>query len=225
MTRVLIVDDQEMIRAGVRTILEAQPDIEVVADVGDALQALDLIDANPRGVDVVLMDIRMPGIDGVEGTRRIRRRFPADQVKIIVLTTFEHDDTVLAALRAGANGFLGKGVGPAELAAAIIEVDRGGGTLSAAAAAAVIGQVAESRVPVRDESLVALFATLTPRELDVVRAAATGMSNEEIAARTFISPFTVKTHANRAMMKVGARDRAQLVAFAFQAGIAEPGQA
>lgn len=220
MIRILIVDDQEMIRAGLRAILDSQPDLEVVTDVGDGLQAIALLEAAPASIDVVLMDIRMPGIDGVETTRRIRERHDAESLKIVVLTTFEHDENVIAAVRAGANGFLGKGVGPAELAAGIAEVAHGGGALSAAAAAAVIGQVADTRIPLKDEAIAARFATLTPRELDVVRSVAAGLSNDQIAAQTFVSPFTVKTHANRAMAKVGARDRAQLVAFAFLAGIA-----
>lgn len=219
MIRVLIVDDQEMIRAGLRTILEAQDDIEVVGDVGDGFQALALL--SERDVDVVLMDIRMPGIDGVETTRRIRATHSPEQLRIIILTTFEHDENVFAALRAGANGFLGKAVGPAELAAGIAEVAAGGGALSPAAASALIGHVAEERVVV-DPVFVDRFSTLTPREREVVVAIATGQSNEEIAALTFVSPFTVKTHANRAMMKVGARDRAQLVAFAYRAGLTSP---
>lgn len=219
MIRVLIVDDQEMIRAGLRTILEAQDDIEVVGDVGDGFQALAVL--SERDVDVVLMDIRMPGIDGVETTRRIRATHSPEQLRIIILTTFEHDENVFAALRAGANGFLGKAVGPAELAAGIAEVAAGGGALSPAAASALIGHVAEERVVV-DPVFVDRFSTLTPREREVVVAIATGQSNEEIAALTFVSPFTVKTHANRAMMKVGARDRAQLVAFAYRAGLTSP---
>lgn len=221
MTRVLIVDDQEMIRAGLRAILEAQSGLTVVGDVGDGFQALEVLEEDASGVDVILMDIRMPGIDGVETTRRIRERYDAEEVKIIVLTTFEHDDNVIAALRAGANGFLGKGVGPAELAAGIAEVVGGGGTLSGAAAAAVIGKVSETPQASVDAELAARFESLTPRELDVVRAITSGRSNEEIGQKLFVSPFTVKTHANRAMAKVGARDRAQLVAFAYKAGITE----
>ncbi|MGO4535121.1 response regulator transcription factor [Leifsonia sp. 2MCAF36] len=217
MIRVLIVDDQEMIRAGLRTILDALPDIVVVADAPDGFAALAVLESEP--VDVVLMDIRMPGIDGVETTRRIRTNFPPDRVKVLVLTTFEHDENVLAALRAGANGFLGKGVGPTELAAGVAEVAAGGGALSAAAAAVVIGRVAETQHREVDTALVARFQSLTPRELDVVVAITSGQSNEEIAAEMFVSPFTVKTHANHAMAKVGARDRAQLVALAFQAGL------
>jgi len=132
--RVLIVDDQEMIRVGLRTILQAHPDIEVVAEAGDGLLALRLLETT--AVDVVLMDLRMPGIDGVEATSRLRARWPAEQVRVLVLTTFEQDANVLAALRAGANGFLGKGVGPAELTDGIVEVHAGRGALSSAAASA-----------------------------------------------------------------------------------------
>ncbi|MBZ4487480.1 response regulator transcription factor [Microbacterium sp. cx-55] len=218
MIRVLIVDDQEMIRAGLRTIISSSPEIEVVADAADAFVALDLLAKTP--IDVVLMDIRMPGIDGVEATARIRRTHGPDAVRVIILTTFEHDENVYAALSAGANGFLGKGVGPVELIAAITDVMSGGGALSASAAAAAISRVAEAPVQRVDETLAQKFETLTPRERAVVVAATRGSSNDEIAAEMFVSPFTVKTHANRAMTKVGARDRAQLVAFAYRAGLA-----
>jgi DNA-binding NarL/FixJ family response regulator len=217
MTKIMLVDDQEMIRAGLRSILRTQEDLEVVCEAGDGLDAARLVDEND--VDVVLMDLRMPGIDGVEATRRIRAAHPAERVRIIVLTTFDEEKNVLAALRAGANGFLSKGVGPSELAAGIREVAAGGGALSSAAAAVLIGSVAEERKPVVDESMVDRFSSLTPRERDVVAAIATGLDNAQIAAQMFVSPFTVKTHANRAMAKVGARDRAQLVTFAYQAGL------
>jgi DNA-binding NarL/FixJ family response regulator len=213
----MIVDDQEMIRVGLRAILDAQDGLEVVAEAADGLQAVALLTG--FRVDVVLMDIRMPGIDGVEATRRVRQIWDAQKVKIIVLTTFDQDETVLAALRAGANGFLSKGVGPAELAAGIREVATGGGALSAAAAAALIGHVAAEPDIVTDTALAAAFAQLTARELEIVIAVASGRSNEEIAAEMFLSPFTVKTHANRAMTKVGAASRAQLVAYAYQAGL------
>ncbi|GAA1662343.1 response regulator transcription factor [Kribbella alba] len=217
MTSVMIVDDQEMIRIGLRAILEAQEDIRVVAEAGDGLRAVELVARDP--VDVVLMDIRMPGIDGVEATRRIREVWDGARVKIIVLTTFDQDANVLAALRAGANGFLSKGVGPAELADGIREVAGGGGALSAAAAAALIGHVAQEPGVVVDEALARTFDALTARERQIVVAVASGRSNEQIAADMYLSPFTVKTHANRAMTKVGARDRAQLVAYAYQAGL------
>ncbi|RKR73306.1 response regulator transcription factor [Frondihabitans australicus] len=226
MIRVLLVDDQEMIRLGLRTILEAHESFEVVGDVADGFEALAFVQkagrdgAQDRGVDLVLMDVRMPGIDGVETTRRLRETHAATELKIVVLTTFEQDSTVLAALRAGANGFLGKGVGPAALAEGLLEVVAGGGTLSPAASAAVIGHVTEQPAVVVDQELAERFSALTARERDVVIAIATGRDNDTIAAELFVSPFTVKTHASRAMAKVGARDRAQLVALAYRAGLA-----
>lgn len=217
MIRVLLVDDQDMIRLGLRAILETREGIEVVGDVSDGLQAVAFVDAHP--VDVVLMDLRMPGIDGVETTTRIRTTHPADRVRIVVLTTFDQDQNVLAALRAGADGFLSKGVSPVELASAVHDVADGGGALSAAAAKAVIGQVSDPRPQITDAGLAERFATLTPREHDVVLAAMKGDTNADIATTLFLSPFTVKTHVNRAMAKVDARDRSQLVAFAFAAGL------
>lgn len=219
MIRVLIVDDQEMIRVGLRSILEAHPDVEIVADVGDGFAALNIL--HDTAVDVVLLDLRMPGIDGVELTRRIRLSHDGTRVRIVVLTTFDQDDNVLAALRAGANGFLSKGVTPAELTAAIREVDEGGGALSAGAARALIDHVVDAKAPIVDDALAARFGTLTARERDVVMAIAQGRSNAEIAASMFVSPYTVKTHANRAMTKLGARGRAQVVAFVYRSGLDE----
>lgn len=217
MIRVLIVDDQEMIRVGLRAVLGSFDDMEIVEDVADGLAAIARLP--DLAVDVVLMDIRMPGIDGVEATRRIRATHDPDQLRIVVLTTFDQDENVLAALRAGANGFLNKGVGPAELAAGIREVVAGGGALSAAAAAALIGHIAQEKTTPIDRAMEDRFGALTPREREIVIAITTGGSNEEIAEQLFLSPFTVKTHANRAMAKVGARDRAQLVSFAYRAGL------
>lgn len=217
MIRVVMVDDQEMIRLGLRTILEAADTLTLVGEAADGLSALRLLDEVEA--DVALMDIRMPGIDGVETTRRLRRTHPPERLKIVMLTTFDQDENVLAALRAGANGFLSKGVGPTELVAGISEVAAGGGALSAAAAAALIGHVAgEDATPV-DAEMVKRFDALTPRERHVVAAIVSGMNNAQIAEELFLSPFTVKTHANRAMTKVRAKDRAQLVSYAFRAGI------
>lgn len=217
MIRVMIVDDQEMIRAGLRTFIEADPGLTVVADTGDGFEAIAWLDRNP--VDVVLMDIRMPGIDGVEATRRIRAKFAADVVRIVILTTFDDDENVFRALRAGANGFLSKGVGPAELNTGILEVAAGGGALSTAAAAALIDHVASDAEVVPEREIADRFELLTPRERDVVAAIVSGFDNAQIAERMFVSPFTVKTHAHRAMTKVGANDRAQLVSLAVRAGI------
>ncbi len=217
MIRVMLVDDQEMIRAGLRTIVGAHPDLEVVAEAADGLAVLrDLEDLE---VDVVLMDIRMPGIDGVEATRRIRLTRPPQQLRILVLTTFDQDDNVLAALRAGADGFLGKGAGPSELTGAIVQVAAGARALSSGAVDAVVDHVVDQRVIAVDPALASRFAELTPREREVVGAIVTGLDNAQIAEQFFLSPFTVKTHANRAMVKVGARDRAQLVTLAIRAGI------
>lgn len=216
MTRILIVDDQDEMRAGIRAMLRLDPALVVVGDLSDGLQVAAFLREHP--VDLVLMDIRMPGIDGVEATRRIRQEHPAEAVRVIVLTTFDQDDVVLAALRAGANGFLGKTVSPAELVAGIAEVVAGGGALSAVATAALIGHVSDGPAPV-DHELRHRFEALTPREREMVVLIASGLGNDEIAAQMFLSPLTVKTHAVRAMTKVGARDRAQLVSFTFRAGL------
>jgi DNA-binding NarL/FixJ family response regulator len=218
MVHVMIVDDQEMIREGLRAILSTQDGIEVVAAAGDGLSAIASI--AQLQVDVVLMDIRMPGINGVETTRRLRELYSAEALRIIVLTTFDNDENVLAALRAGANGFLSKGVGPTQLAEGIREVADGGGTLSAAATAVLIGQVANDKRPIAEPAVLDRFATLTAREREVVIDIATGLDNAQIAEKLFVSPFTVKTHATRAMNKVGARDRAQLVSLVYRAGLA-----
>ena len=217
MTQILIVDDQDDIRAGIRAMLLLDPGLVVVGDLSDGLQVLPFLRDHP--VDLVLMDIRMPGIDGVEATRRIRQEHSRERLRVIVLTTFDQDDIVLAALRAGANGFLSKTVSPAELVAGIAEVAGGGGALSAAATAALIGHMTDSPPPEIDRELLRRFDALTPRERDVIILVAGGLSNDEIAAQLFVSPFTVKTHAVRAMTKVGARDRAQLVSFTVRAGL------
>ena len=217
MIRVMIVDDQEMIRAGLRTIVDAHPDLHVVAETGDALTAIRLLGTSP--VDVVLMDIRMPGIDGVEATRRIRASHPAVELRILVLTTFDQDENVLAAVRAGADGFFSKGASPKELTEGIVRVFEGGRALSPNAVDALVDHVAEDRTATTDPSAASKLSTLTPRELEIVQAIVKGLTNDQIAADLFLSPFTVKTHANRAMMKVGARDRAQLVSLAVLAGM------
>jgi len=217
MTNILIVDDQEDMRAGIRSMLLLDPSFVTVGDLSDGLQVPAFV--RDHTVDVVLMDIRMPGIDGVEATRRIRKEHPAERLRVIVLTTFDQDEIVLAALRAGANGFLSKTVSPGELVAGIAEVVAGGGALSAAATAALIGHMTENPPAAIDKDLLQRFGALTPREMDVIVLVASGLDNHEIAAQMSVSPFTVKTHAVRAMTKVGARDRAQLVTFTFRAGL------
>jgi DNA-binding NarL/FixJ family response regulator len=215
--RVMLVDDQEMIRIGLATIIDAMDGMCVVASAPDGITALATLATTPA--DVILMDLRMPGIDGVETTRRIRLTIPAERTRIVVLTTFDQDANVLAALRAGANGFLSKAVSPTELAAAITEVAAGGGALSATAAAALIANLNQAAETPVDPVIAARFGYLTGREHEIVEAAAAGLDNAAIAQRLFISQHTVKTHLNRAMAKVDAHDRAQLVTLAYRAGI------
>lgn len=215
--RVMLVDDQQMIRAGVRVMLEACAQVQVVAEAAEGVTALHLARTTP--LEVVLLDLRMPGPDGVETTRRLRREHPAATLKVLVLTTFDEDAAVLAALRAGADGFIGKGVGPTALVQAVLDVAAGRKALSPTAVDAVVGHVADPPAPPVDPDAVRLLATLTPREAEIVAAVVSGATNAEIAARLVLSTLTVKTHVNRAMTKVGARDRAQLVTLAVRAGV------
>jgi DNA-binding NarL/FixJ family response regulator len=216
----MLVDDQEMILAGLRAILETDPEIEVVAQAVDGIGAVrEWAAARP---DVMLMDLRMPGIDGVEAIRRIRQMAEPSETQIVVLTTFDEDTNVIAAIQAGAGGFLSKGVSPRELIAGIKEAHAGRGTLSPGATAALIRHVVTNTAPAPDKQLKRLFTGLTPREHDVVRALAGGLTYSDIATELSISRFTAKTHAANAMAKVGARDRAQLVAFAIRAGLRGP---
>ncbi|MFF0817195.1 response regulator [Rhodococcus sp. NPDC003318] len=217
MITVMLVDDQEMIRTGLKVIVDAHPDMDVVAEAADGMSAL--MQLRRVDVDVVLLDLNMPGIDGVETTRRIRTEHDGPRPRILVLTTFDQDENVLAALRAGADGFLGKGAGPAELTDGIRRTAQGGRVLSQNAIEAVVGHVTSPPIEPADPEVAERFSELTPRELEIVEQIADGLSNAEIGRIMFISPYTVKTHANRAMVKVGARDRAQLVSLAVRAGI------
>jgi DNA-binding NarL/FixJ family response regulator len=214
---VVLVDDQEVIRAGLRAILSDEAAISVVAEVGDGLSAVRIVaDLEP---DVVLMDLRMPGIDGVEATRRIRTTHPAGSVRILVLTTFDQDENVLAALRAGADGFLSKGASPAELVEGITRVARGENALSGSAVNAVVTHLTGTPgIPV-DADAARKVAELTARELEILSYLVRGLTNKEIADALFLSPLTVKTHVNHAMAKLDVRDRAQLVTVAVRAGI------
>lgn len=220
MIRIVVVDDQKMIRMGLRGILQTRPDFTVVGEAADGIQAVAVAaEARP---DVVLMDIRMPGIDGVEAVRRIRADRDLDRVRILVLTTFEDDHNVIRAIKAGAQGFLGKDVGPAELIGAIEQLAAGGALLSPAATGSLVSHVAGSSKRPVDQSAETALATLTSRERVVLVQVAAGLTNDQIAAELFISPFTVKTHLNRAMAKTGTSDRSQLVILAFKAGLADP---
>ncbi|MEU5395436.1 MULTISPECIES: response regulator [Streptomyces] len=219
--RVLLADDQALLRGTFRLLIEAQPDMEVVAEASNGGEAVRL--ARSARADVVVMDIRMPEVDGIEATRLIGRDEDLAGVKVLVLTTFEVDEFVVEALRAGASGFLGKGVEPAELLQAIRLVAAGEALLSPAATKGLIARFLSQPSPggLADPER---LATLTPRERQVMQLVATGLSNDEIAERLFVTPVTVKTHANRAMAKLGARDRAQLVVMAYESGLVRAGE-
>jgi DNA-binding NarL/FixJ family response regulator len=215
--RVLLADDQALIRAGFRVLIDSAPDLEVVGEATNGLEAVELV--RTTRADVVLMDIRMPELDGLEATRRIIADEDLAGVKVLVLTTFEIDDYVAKAIRAGASGFLGKGVEPAELLTAIRTVAEGDALLSPKATQALISQFLSQ--PSTSAATPERLAVLTQREREVVVLVAGGLSNDEIAAKLFVSPLTAKTHVNRAMMKLQARDRAQLVVIAYQAGLVQ----
>jgi DNA-binding NarL/FixJ family response regulator len=218
--RVLLADDQALLRAGFRVLIDAADGLEVVGEAADGSEAVAL--ARATRADVVLMDIRMPGMDGLAATRAITTDEDLAGVRVVVLTTFELDEYVLEAIRAGASGFLGKGVAPADLIDAIRVVAGGEALLSPKATAALIAQVADSGA-LTSAAASGLLDGLTPREREIVALVAHGLSNDEIAERLYVSPLTAKTHVNRAMMKVGARDRAQLVVVAYQSGLVRPG--
>jgi DNA-binding NarL/FixJ family response regulator len=217
MIRVVLADDQALLRATFRMLLDSASDIEVVGEASTGAEAIDV--CREHGPDVVVMDLRMPAMDGVEATKVIAADESLASTRVLVLTTFETEELVLAALHAGASGFLGKGVQPAELLAGIRAVASGEQLLSPAATAALIARVVEGGAA-RSRRDVPGIDQLTEREREIVTLVAKGMSNNEIAGVLFISPSTAKTHVNRAMMKVSARDRAQLVVFAFEAGLA-----
>ncbi|MET8151060.1 response regulator [Actinoplanes sp. NPDC049668] len=219
--RVLLADDQPLIRAGFRMFVEPDPDVEVVGEAGTGLEAVEL--ARSARADVVLMDLRMPGMDGIEATRRIAESEDLAGVRVLVLTTFENDDNVVLALRAGASGFLGKHVEPAELLRAIRVVAAGESLLSPAATRGLVSRFLSQPVPSALPAALELGA-LTEREREVLALVAHGLSNDEIGERLYVSPLTVKTHINRAMTKLGVRDRAQLVVIAYQSGLVRPGE-
>jgi DNA-binding NarL/FixJ family response regulator len=219
MTSVVLVDDQVMIRAGLRSIL-SDAGIVVCGEAANGREALDVI-ARTRP-DVVLMDLRMPILDGVGAITALRGLPEVGDTPVLVLTTFDGDRDVVAALSAGANGFLSKAADPAQLVSAVREVAGGRPSLSTGATEAVLRHLETTAPPAPDPALHARVQTLTARERDIVIAAAMGLDNGEIARRLFISPHTVKTHLNRAMVKLDARDRGQLVAAAYRAGLDIP---
>lgn len=218
MIRVALADDQELVRSGFAALLQAEDDIEVAGEAADGLEAVGL--AARTKPDVILMDIRMPGLDGIEATRKIAARPELASVHVIILTTFELDEYVFEALRAGAAGFLVKDTDAAELLRAIRVVADGEALLSPSVTRRLIAEFAARTHQVRP---VSGLDELTPREREVVALIAAGLSNEEIAGQLYVSRSTAKTHATRAMTKLGARDRAQLVVMAYQSGLARPG--
>jgi len=215
MIRVAVVDDQALVRAGVRVLLHDEEDVELVGEAADGEAALALVrQARPN---VVLMDVRMPGMDGIEALRQIISDPALVGTRVIMLTTFDLDEYVFDALRAGASGFLMKDTEPGELLRAVRVVAQGESLLSPTVTRRVIREFAvrPAAKPPPQQSLEAL----TDRERQVVALVAEGLSNDEIASRLFVSPATVRTHVGRAMMKLDARDRAQLVVFAYQSGL------
>ncbi|MGP4089001.1 response regulator [Streptomyces sp. KR55] len=218
MIRVLLADDQSLVRAGFRALLDAQPDIEVAGEASDGAEALRKVrELRP---DVVLMDIRMPALDGLAATRRITEDADLEDVKVVMLTTFELDEYVFEAIRSGASGFLVKDTEPEELLRAVRAVVAGDALLSPGVTRRLIAEfAARSKEPTAADTL----AELTEREREVMALVGIGLSNEEIARRLVVSPLTAKTHVSRTMVKLGARDRAQLVVLAYESGLVRPG--
>jgi DNA-binding NarL/FixJ family response regulator len=218
MIRVVLADDQVLVRAGFRALLDAQDDIEVVGEAGDGEQAVRL--ATELTPDVVLMDIRMPGTDGLAATRRISADGHLAGVRVVILTTFELDEYVFEAIRSGASGFLVKDTEPDELVQAVRVVAGGDALLSPSVTRRLIGEFAARAKAPHD---VGGLDELTDREQEVLALVADGLSNTEIARRLYLSPATAKTHVSRAMIKLRARDRAQLVVIAYESGLVRPG--
>jgi DNA-binding NarL/FixJ family response regulator len=218
MISVLLADDQAMVRSGLRALLDAEDDIEVVGEAADGAQALEL--AARLLPNVVVMDVRMPVLDGVEATRRLAADPDLAQVRVLVLTTYDDDELVFRALRAGAGGFLLKDADPGDLVNGVRVLASGEALLSPA----VTKRLVEAFVA-RPEPAVgplSMLEPLTDREREVVALVGTGLSNGEIATKLFISPATARTHVSRAMGKIGARDRAQMVVFAYESGLVVP---
>ncbi|WP_426562744.1 response regulator [Angustibacter sp. McL0619] len=219
MIDVVVADDQALVRAGFRALLEAEDGVRVVGEAGDGAAAVELVRAlHPH---VVLMDIRMPDVDGLEATRQIVADPQTASTRILVLTTFELDEYVFEALRVGASGFLVKDTEPADLVKAVRAVAAGDAQLSPSVTRRLIEHVAVGAKPLPHER--PDIARLTEREREIVTLVGEGLSNAEIADRLVVSPATAKTHVSRAMVKLGVRDRAQLVVLAYESGLVRPG--
>jgi DNA-binding NarL/FixJ family response regulator len=219
--RVLLADDQSLVRAGFRVLLETAGDIEVVGEAATGEQAI--AQAGAVRPDVVLMDIRMPVMDGLEATRRIVTDPKLKDIRVLILTTFETDEYVFQALRSGASGFVVKDILPPDLLSAIRVVAAGEALLSPSVTRRLIAEFA-SRMPRLDARSATLLESLTEREMTVLELVAAGLSNREIADRLIVSEATVKTHVSRILTKLEARDRAQLVVIAYETGLVRPGQ-
>jgi DNA-binding NarL/FixJ family response regulator len=216
--RVVLVDDQVLVRAGLRALLDNEPDVEVVGEGGDGAEALAL--ARELVPDVMLMDIRMPGVDGLQATKSIAAEPRLAGVRIVILTTFDLDEYVFEGLRSGASGFLVKDTEPVDLVRAVRAVAAGDALLSPRATRRLVEEYASRAKPAERSPA---LDRLTDREREVMAQVAAGLTNDEIAAELYISPTTAKTHVSRAMIKLGARDRAQLVVFAYETGLVRPG--
>jgi DNA-binding NarL/FixJ family response regulator len=219
--RILLVDDQALVRAGFRMILDAEPEMEVVGEAGDGREAIDQV--RTLSPDVVLMDIRMPELDGLEATRRILERDDENAPKILMLTTFDLDEYVYEALRAGASGFLLKDTPPEQLVAAIEVISRGDALLSPTITRRVISEFVKGAGP-KPRGQFPRLDDLTAREREVLMLIARGLSNAEIAKALFVSETTVKTHVARILMKLNLRDRVQAVVLAYESGTVQPGE-
>ena len=214
MISVLLADDQALVRGGFRLILDAEPDIEVIAEAADGSQAIgQALQARP---DVVLMDIRMPALDGIQATRRLIPQLPA--TRVVMLTTFDLDDYIVDAFRAGASGFLLKTAPPQQLVAAVRTVHAGDALLAPASTRRLIEQSARPPAPAPALDM------LTPREHDVLRLLARGLTNAEIAQQLVVEPSTIKSHVASVLAKLGLRDRVQAVITAYETGLIQPGQ-
>ncbi|MGL5927510.1 MAG: response regulator [Dermatophilaceae bacterium] len=220
MIRVVLADDQPLLRAGLRALLDAEHDVEVVGEAGDGAEAVQVVAATRP--DVVLMDIRMPGTDGLAATRRITSTDELAATKVVVLTTFDLDEYVFDAIRLGASGFLVKDTEPAELLRGLRAVAAGDALLSPGVTRRLIGEFA-SRSRATSAPALSRLDQLTEREREVLALVGEGLSNDEIAGRLVVSPATAKTHVSRAMVKLDARNRAQLVVLAYESGLVRPG--